>query len=209
MSESQNILLEHIDNLTAISKAKGFLGREFINWLWYFADTQAGAVHMRSRKTSSEYEVQIWVDDRMVFETFAGKPLVHSMRGGDPGKSLEAVAAFQSGKTLKEIKLGLHVAGIGDFSAQLHCDGLKSEGLSPRSLILPKSEAGSDAEATLIRRLQHTELFLDILDGLFAKFMDDRSTDAWQDKVMVKFKKWMQSKRANEILRDNGRSLAN
>ena len=209
MSEAQNLLLEHVDNLTAISKSKGFLGREFINWLWYFADTNANTISMRSVRDGSEYDIQMWVDDRMVFETFAGKPLIHSMRGGEPGRSLEAVAAFQSGKTLKEIKLGIHVQGVGDFTVQLDCDGMKEDGLSPKSLQLPKMEPGTSLETNLIARLKNTELFLDILDGLFAKFMDDRSTDSWEDKVLVKFKKWMQSKRANDILRENGRTLAN
>src|SRR5262249_10437759 len=109
---------EQVEHLTNLSKAKGFLGREFLTWLWYMAETYEDHL-TTSGPSGEEIAFDIWVDDRLVLEATGGSASSHEnvMKGGDPSQSYEAAAALGTGKTVKELKLGINAKGYGEFTA--------------------------------------------------------------------------------------------
>lgn len=182
---------EYVEQLNAVVRAKGFLGREFLTWLWYTAEAQKEALTTPSRDGSEELEFDVWIGDRLVLEASTGLALEHVIKGGDPSQSQEAYTALTNGKSVRELKLGLSIRGYGEYTASLHCDDL-----NPRSLKLPQpdddtAEEGAARDLPVVLRLKQTEAFLAALDALFARFLASRTTDGWEDAELKDMRDWI------------------
>ena len=180
---------DHVDQLTTLTKAKGFLGREFLTWLWYTAETTKERLKLRDRK-GGELEVDLWVDDRIVLDGTSGHAHQNVMKGGTPSHSREAAASLATGKTVREMKLGLSIKNAGEYSAVLHCDDL-----NPRSLRLPGLDGdAAKAEVPLAIRIKAMELFTAVLDGLFARFLAERCDEEWEKTGLQNMRSWIRSR---------------
>jgi hypothetical protein len=185
--------LEHVEHLTNLSKAKGFLGREFLTWLWYLIETNDESLTVPGRG-QDPLEFDLWIDDRIVLEATAGNSHQNVMKGGDPSQSHEASAALFTGKTVREMKIGVNAKGYGEMTAVLNCDDL-----NPRGLKLPKPDADGAAQAApdelpIVARLKCTETFLAILDGLFQRFLSQRTADVWQADSIPAMREWIKKR---------------
>lgn len=182
---------EHVDHLATISKAKGFLGREFLTWLWYTAESTRESLTLKA--LGRTFELDLWIDDRVVLESGGGVAQQNAMKGGDPSQSREAAAALATGKTVRELKVGLNVKGLGEFTSVLHADDL-----TPRGLRLPApNQDGTPAaadELPIATRLRHMEVFLAILDGLFARFLEVRTAEDWEKTGLPEIRAWIKKR---------------
>jgi hypothetical protein len=197
MTDTHEQTEDHVDYLSRISEAKGFLGREFLTWLWFIAETGDSKVVLKDAQDNEDLELDIWVDDRLVLENSSSTEMQESvMKGGDPSQTDEAAAALRSGKTVKEMRIGVNVTGVGEYSAILN-----SVDLSPRSLKLPEpdsSENITDSDETrTMQRMQFTDTFLTVLDGLFSMYMKDRIDDDWKKKGHSKISSWIKTRQAS------------
>lgn len=187
--------LAHVEQLTTLSKAKGFLGREFLTWLWYVAETQKETLSLEPLDKEGEIEVDLWVDDRIVLEAATGQSHQNVMKGGDPSASREAEAALSTGKTVREMKLGMNVKGAGEFTAILNCDDL-----NPRGLKLPQRDkedgAAPSEDLPVIQRLRHLEIYLSALDSLFARFLSVRTEDGWEKGGLADMRAWIKKRQS-------------
>lgn len=181
---------EHVDHLTTISKAKGFLGREFLTWLWYTAETTRESLSLAVDGKPLAFD--LWVDDRVVLESGGGVTQQSVMKGGDPSQSREASAALSTGKTVRELKIGLNVKDVGEFTSILNADEL-----SPRSLKLPHPSGGaatSADELPIAARLRNMDVFLKLLDGLFARFLTVRTSEDWDKTGLAAIRDWIKKR---------------
>lgn len=196
---------EHLEQLNTLTKAKAFLGREFLTWLWYTAESGKERVKVTAPGSRASFELDLWVDDRIVLDGASADSHQHVMKGGDPSHSREAAASLSGGKTVRELKLGLNVKNIGEFSAILHCDEL-----NPRSLKLPAPGSGegqaSAADVPLVHRLRAMETFLAALDGLFARFLSVRVGDNWERDGLSEMREWVKA-RQKKYLSEGGSGL--
>lgn len=189
----------HIEQLTNLAKAKAFLGREFLTWLWYTAETTRERLVLSIPGGKKDLEVNLWVDDRLVLEGTASMTHSNVMKGGDPSHSREAAASLATGKTVREMKLGLSVKGGGEFSANLSCDDL-----NPRGLKLPvpdRADGDSERGAAVMplgERLRATESFLTVLDGLFLHFLDQRVDPTWDTTALVAMREWIKKRQGDK-----------
>jgi hypothetical protein len=182
--------IEHVDQLTSLSKVKGFLGREFLTWLWFTAETTKERLRLAGAKGQGELEVDLWIDDRIVLDGASGHAHQNVMKGGTPSHSREAAASLATGKTVREMKLGVGVKNAGEYSAILHCDDLNR-----RSLRLPGLDGeAAKAEVPLAARLKAIELFLAVLDGLFARFLAERSASDWDKTGLQEMRSWIRTR---------------
>lgn len=198
MAKPKDSSPEHVEYLANLARAKGFLGREFLTWLWYLSETKDGSLSLPNRFHKGEdLEVDFWVDDRLGLEGTSGYTHENFFKGGDPSRSAEAQAALRSGKTVKQLKLGIRVEGTGEFTAVLNADDL-----NPRSLKLPpvdKDDAqakspDADPEVPLMARIRQTEIFLSALDGLFAKFLEERVEESWESSGIEGVRAWVKAR---------------
>lgn len=191
---------EHLDMLTNVAKAKTFLGREFLTWLWFTAETRREPKTLPHPRLGTTLTYDLWIDDRMVLEAVARMAaLSHQsvMKGGDPSHSREAAAALAAGKIVRELKIGLNIRGLGEFSAVL-----ASDDLSPRALKLPNSKgsaAQSEGESLpLAVRIQHMEIFLAALDQLFALFLESRTSERWEEGELLEIRQWIKARQSEQ-----------
>jgi len=195
---------DRVEQLTSLSKAKAFLGREFLTWLWYSVESTDGALSVQLQGEKVPVEFDLWIDDRIALENSNGLAHQSVIKGGDPSQSREAAVSLATGKTVRELKLGMNVAGIGEFSAVLNCDDL-----NPRSLKLPapgnqepartgsadQRQAPSGA-VPLTHRLQMISTFVGILDELFAKFLAVRVAEDWESKGLLSMRDWIKARQS-------------
>ena len=189
MAGTGDLQLERIEHLTMLSKAKGFLGREFLTWLWYVAETTTERQRLTWRGRTLEFD--LWIDDRLVLDGATALSHQHTMKGGDPSRSREAAACLATGKTLREAKIGMSIRGFGDYSAVL-----AESDLSPRSLKLPEPESEDDSPGRarvmpLAARLEALAAFLAVLDGLVGRFLEARVSPNWEDEGLRAMREWI------------------
>jgi hypothetical protein len=192
MAKKSQEIIEYLEQAKTVAKAKVFLAREFLTWLWYAIDESDG--HFTIVVGKKTLQVRAWIDDRVVLISSSADLSVSTLKGGDPARSLEADASLQSGKTVKEFKIGMEIDGLGPFTATLGIDAQSS--LCPKSLQLPKDlPEESNTEEPLALRLQLIERFSEALDGLFLRFMAARQSASWEKTDVQKMQRWMKNRR--------------
>ena len=179
MALSEDAHASQIEWYQSITASKPFFGQEFLTWLWFRSESGEDQVNLTG-STGEEYVFDLWIDDRLILESSTARAHHHTIRGGDPSQSAEAATALLTGKSVKELKMGINVEGYGEYQAVL-----SGKDLAPRSLSLPDQEDASgeaiaDPLELIQLRLEQMRVFLDILDGLFLQFISERTEDSWE-----------------------------
>jgi len=202
MENSEFSQKDFCERLTTLPLAKPFLGREYLTWLWYTAETNGEGLSIEDPAGSKPWTVDLWVDDRILLQSWDMPGHENLLRGGDPSHSQEASASLATGKVVREMRVGMHVRGVGDFTCTLNADSL-----SPRSLRLPTDQGeGDDAgsieefgpEAWVSSRLLYLEIFLGVTDSLFARFMSERNNKDWEQDGLTRLRQWISERQTGE-----------
>ena len=193
----QEASLSHREKLNQVTRTKSFLGREFLTWLWCYIDENSGeSISVNMKGQSKPLFVSIWVDDKIVLDSNSGVGHQHVMRGGDPAQSPEASIALATGKTVRELKIGVNIHGVGDFSTLLN-----SSDLNPRSIQLPgDDDLGESEESAFLpahQRIKQISLLLQVIDHLFSKFINSRTSDTWVSSSQNVINEWIASRSTN------------
>ena len=183
---------ETLNDISSLSDSKSFLGKEFLTWLWYFIDEEGGSFTF-SNRDGKPIEADIWVDDKIAFESTGSDSAKHSLNGGNPSSSLEATAALLTGKIVSDLKLGLKV-NEDEFSF-----GLSWKDLSPKSVGLPKILNSSDPATAAVCRLDKLDLLFSALDGIFTQFVDMRINDSWEDESLENLRSWISQRKFENL----------
>lgn len=187
-ASKENEQIEAIKPWMDLMQAKTFLSGDFLLWLWYFAESPKNPVELDLPQGKTP--VKLWVEDRLVLESHDNKGQVHTFKGGEPSRSLEAEFSLKSGKVVKELRLGMHVDPYGDFLSVL-----SAKDLSPKSVYLPSSNGeGAAASLGLAFRLQMTDLYVSVLDALFLKFLEIRADERWRKNELPAIREWIQAR---------------
>lgn len=185
MEEQAQVTNKQLETITRLTETKGFVGKEFLTWLWFFAETGNQALHIEEDKRSLAFN--FWIDDRLILQPADGSTHVHMMRGGNPSYSHEAATALFSGKIVKELKIGLQIDSVGEYTAVL-----SHQDLNPRSLQLPvvDFEIAEEGSSAVLMRVEQTQLFLKALDALFEEFMSRRLKKEWEQVDLKRMQEW-------------------
>jgi hypothetical protein len=194
---NQEISMSHTEKLNQVAKTKSFLGREFLTWLWCFVDLKSeDSISVNVKGQKRPITVSLWIDDKIVLDSNSGIGHRHVMRGGDPAQSPEASIALATGKTVRELKLGMNIIGVGDFSTNLN-----SSDLNPRSIQLPGDDNLGEAEENAFlpaqQRIKQISLLLAVIDELFARFVNERISDNWVVGSQNDIKEWIAGRSSN------------
>ena len=182
-----SFLEQNLDEIHTQSAHKSFLGREFLTWLWYFAEQDEGRFEMTLNDGATK-SAQIWLDDRIVLTSKTGRSHEHIIKGGVPSTSDEAAISLKAGKSVKELKVAIEIDGTGLFSATLG-----GEELAPKGLKLPEPQDSSD-QTVLEQRVEYMAVFTSALDTLFGKFMDERTDKLWDTTRINSIRSWIQTR---------------
>lgn len=156
---------------------KDFLGNEFLLWLWHEADRNDGAI-----KTDA-VEITIFIDKLLDLDCAYGQTGRDSLRGAGPSRMPEALDALRTAKIPR--KMGMILDTGQQFSLTLNAETL---GIS--SAKLPEVE---DAETPRVVFEERIMLMRDLwraIDHLFATFLKQRATAAWESQSAA-VRKWI------------------
>ena len=164
---------------------KAFWGYEFLTWLWFRSEEEGGVL-----ETLGLGPVTLWIEDRMVLGSLETESKENILKDGDVSRSAEAVAALAVGKKLQEARFGL----IRDDREWRFA--LAGESFDLKSVKIPavQTEEGDDWHATALVRLGHVRECLEILDALFAEFLDLRLGLEWGSEVVPAMASWIRDK---------------
>jgi len=167
----------------------GFLGPEFLTWLWWRAETEPAFRHPDGT------EVFLHFDEYLEFrgERAAARRTV--LRAGVPAASREARAALRSGKALASARILL---ARGEEEVRFT---LRAEELDVSSLRLPAPE-GETREERLVACLEAQERFLSDLDLCYGTFLAVRLGPAWPEEA-ERIRRWSLLPSADERLRSD------
>jgi len=189
VKESQEAEDQLHSELQALGKSKFFLGYEFLTWLWYLIEKDS-QLTLIPKHAKQPIQLTLWIDDRVVTSATSGQQ--NTMRGGDPAHSAEAAVALVTGKTIRELKIGMDVLGVGEYRTTLNAKDLR-----PRGLVLPTPSDEDDEapqQVSIPMRLRQLDLFLNIFDSLFLMFMEQRTAVKWEKNTTYDIKEWIHNR---------------
>ena len=165
----------------ASTRDLSFVGEEFISWLAFRVDTSGSRFEL-----PEVGEIFAWIDDRILLrERGVENPAETSLRGGDPMRAKETLAALQGGKIFATAKLGIR-KGDREWSF-----GVDSQ-LSVKGLKLPALMVDEEDEK-FFERVALLEEFTFILDALFRDFCEIRFVPKWDQSVAPRLREWIQT----------------
>ena len=160
---------------------KAFLGKEFLTWLWFRAETDPVFAMDGDRSLEVEILGPITLDAQY------GDARTTVLKGESPATSPEAATAVLEGKKLHRVRLKLSGEST-EWIATLDAETLSFTGLAvPRSGPLPFEEA-------LHLRLAFVSEFEAILSELFNLFLEPRLDDELWNEQLKRIHAWAEDK---------------
>ncbi len=159
--------------------AVGFLGKEFLLWLWWTSETRYGSVEIEPYGV-----VDFWIDDRLQFRSGGDQPQVSDLRGGAPATTGEAKMALASGKTVAAARIGIRL-GEREYSLELREEGLEFAGLK-----VP-SEVKDGIDERIYERMFLLEEASSVIGALFHRFCERRMHPSWSTHVVPELRAWI------------------
>ncbi len=160
-----------MDRFTCMEKTK-FLGREFLLWLWY-CEEQDPTAPASLLETSSDEELRIYLDNKIIFEPVLAMGNKCSLSGDGSSTFPEAAYALQLNKIPSEVKIKV-VRGDRGWSLTI-----KGEDLQIRSLKIPKL-LSQDEDAHFSERMYLLDEIEEILQTVFMGYVKRRIAHDWQ-----------------------------
>lgn len=158
-----------------------FLGGEFLTWLWFSRDVTGGEIFIKGRGLLAvTLESQLALADPV-----ADRERV-AIRGVDPLGSAEAGEALRAGKLPR--KVGLRVV----FEQDEWVATLDSNTLALSGVKLPASSKQSEEEV-FYERMQRLEQLHELVQALYAHFLDVRLSPSWESDVAPALQRWVAS----------------
>ena len=161
----------------------GFLGQEFLTWLWYRCEIRSGGEF----SLPGNRLVGVAIDDLLAFAAAADET-AQTMRHGLPTRAPESRAALRTGHRLAKAKM---LIAEGPRQWTVTVDGAT---MLLGSVKLPEdAEECECAEDRTADRAANWLALRAIVDGLFAEFMTFRAGPDWMKREAVAMAEWMAS----------------
>jgi hypothetical protein len=163
--------------LLDLIEGRRFMGREFVDWLWYDSEMQ----ETNLRPTGVD-PVSMWLEAQI---TLVLEKEESRLKGAIPASSPEAKEALRQGKLPREAKMRC-VRGDREFTWTLKADTLGLSGLK-----LPTQLKKDDEKHEVFyERMMLLEDLDATLSALYADFVQLRLADEWDDDVVPLMQNW-------------------
>ncbi len=146
----------------------GFLGREFLTWLWYRSDLQEGLFAL-----GDAAPIELFLTDRIALAAAGQGAEKVSVKAEDPGLTPEARVALRQGKKVEKACIRI-VRGQREWVANVAGDSLAVAGAKIPVLLTREEDEKLRERLALIDELDG------MLSGLFRLFLDVRVGPGWQ-----------------------------
>ena len=163
------------------TETHGFLGEEFLTWLWYRWETQGGEFTLPGGRV-----VGIAIDDFLTFAAPSDDETEQTLRHGLPTRTEEARTALRQGRRVRRARMIL-AEGSRHWSATLDGASMQLTGVK-----LPEDaeEVESDNDRTADRAANWLALH-EIVQSLYGVFLRDRLAPSYRSTGAEKQAQWM------------------
>jgi recombination associated protein RdgC len=154
------------------------IGREFLTWLYFQSDSNAGRVEAGGEL------FELWLDRRVILEDDSIEPPSCVSFSGDTFTSDDLKTAIKSGKKIREARFRL------EKLENTWCFSLRADRLEVASLKidLPGAE---DIDERFHGRIIAISALNDFLDTCFASFLDTVLSKKWKTGGCKEFQAWL------------------
>ena len=161
-------------------KRTEFLGGEFITWLWYREEAQAGIFDLGGDLG----QIEVNFEDRLTMSSAALDEQEDSFKGGRPSSSIEAKMALRLGKLARQAKIRI-TQGEQEWLLTL-----KEAPLMMSAIKLPEimTKGGQTQFFERMFLLEHLER---LYKALFQTFLEERLSEQWAKEVLPKIRQWV------------------
>ena len=161
----------------------GFLGEEFLTWLWFRWETEGGEFTLPGGRV-----VGVALDDFLSFAAPSDDETEQTLRRGLPTRTAEARTALRQGHRLRKARL-LLAEGSRQWNATLDAPTLTLTGVK-----LPEDaeECESDVDRTADRSANWLALH-EIVQALYTQFLRERLKPDYLKTVAEQQAQWMAS----------------
>lgn len=160
----------------------GFLGEEFLLWLWWMWETEGGDFAL----PNCTAPVGIAFDDVLVFAPLGDDDTVQALKHGMPTRATTARTALRGGHRVGMAKL---IIGMHQLQWSVTIDGAT---MACRSVKLPKdSDDIETASERTAERAGHWKALQSIVEGLFERFLEVRTAAGWFNGQAKLIAEWM------------------
>ncbi len=145
----------------------GFLGPEFLLWLWYRFDTDGG------RFAVDGEPVDVIFDNQLTLEGHLAEAETSRLSGGLPANSPEAYQALRVGKRVAKARIRL-AKGANEWTFVIDTETFNIGGLKVPQV------PGTDKHDQIIERFYMIEELDRLLDDLYKQFLEHRIGAPWK-----------------------------
>jgi hypothetical protein len=166
---------------TAQVETHGFLGEEFLTWLWFRWESIGGEFTLGGGRV-----IGVAIDDLLVFSPRSDDETQQTLRRGLPTRTAEARTALREGHRLAKARF-LVAEGSRQWVATIEGATLRCSAKLPEDA----EECESDVDRTADRAANWLALH-EIVAALFARFVDVRVGEGWNEEA-ARMARWMAS----------------
>ncbi|MCP4158889.1 MAG: hypothetical protein GY760_02340 [Deltaproteobacteria bacterium] len=175
-----------LDIATAYNKYK-FLGNDFLTWIWYLIETDENLTNLINAKETITLEV----GNSIVLENNLGDKATEKISiKGDKAGLEEGTTALKKGAFVTQINL------ICKINEDEYKFTIKGESFNVTGLKTPKTDlSGKDdeMEGLVLEKAFFSFKIFEVIDSLFLKYIDQRTSEDWNQKGLQDIKNWIQS----------------
>ena len=162
-----------------------FLGEEFLTWLWYVIEKDQNLI-----KNFDNDFVALEIGNRLVFENRRKESRERITIKGDGAGLEEGILTLKKGALVTELNLVYKSAELA-WQFTLKGESLNVSSLNIPSIGLPESD--EDLEGFVLEKIFIYDKILNLLENIFIHFVKLRLSNSWQNKMVPKIRKWIQS----------------
>ncbi len=175
-----------LDIATAYNKYK-FLGNDFLTWIWFLIEKNKSISELINASETISFEI--------------GNSIVLENNLGDKSKENISIKGDQAGleEGTTALKKGAHVTQI-NLLCKINEDEykftLRGESLNITGLKTPKtdlSKNGDEMEGLVLEKSFFCFKIFEVIDTLFLKYLEKRTSDEWNTKELQDIKNWIES----------------
>lgn len=175
-----------LDIATAYNKYK-FLGNDFLTWVWYLIETD----HNITSLIKANEAITLEVGNSIVLENKLGDKSTEkiSIKGDQAGLE-EGTTALKKGAFVTQINL------ICKINEDEYKFTIKGESFNVTGLKTPKvnlSGSEDEMEGMVLEKAHLSFKIFEVIDKLFLSYIDQRTSDEWNEKGLMGMKNWIES----------------
>jgi len=175
-----------LDIATAYNKY-GFLGNEFLTWIWYLVETDQDITAL----SSSKDPVTLELGNSISLENNLGDKSKEkiTIKGNQAGLE-EGTTALKKGACVTDLNMICKI-GEEEYKFSIKGESFNITGLKTPTIDTSSSE--DEIEGMIIEKTFLIMKVIKIIDALFLKFIAKRISDDWNTSDLKDIRGWIQS----------------